>query len=435
MRIRRFTAPEMREAIRAVRDELGPNAVILSNRKVPEGVEVVAAIDYSEEWVEDSVTAPALPVAPPPVEPVVRAPEPKQPVPSEALASLDAFTRYEQAAEREPVERRRPAPAVARTQEPVFSTAIERELRSLRGLLENQVSSLAWGDFGRRQPVRAALVRRLMQLGLTRTVADPIAANAHTHARRDVGDDEALWRRALGELSRRIPISNDDILSTGGVVALVGPTGVGKTTTIAKLAARFRISNGADSAALLTTDNYRVGAQEQLRSYAQLLGLPFAMCNGADELRDAVERYRDRRLILIDTAGMSQRDIRLAEQARLIEHGAESAHRDPRLYLVLSANTNYPTLEETVEAFGDVTLDGCILTKIDEATSLGGALSIMLEHALPALHTCDGQRVPEDLHRADARQLVSRATQFSRQVYERSEEHLEMAYAGVAAHA
>ncbi len=422
MRIRRFTASEMRDAIRSVRDELGPDAVILSNRKSADGVEVVAAIDYSEEWVEDS--NPTLPPAAPAVAKETAALEPP--------TSLDAFTRYEQAAE---LERPAPAPVRPAAPEPVYSNALEQELRSLRGLLENQVSSLAWGDFGRRQPVRAALIRRLMQLGLTRAVADPIAANAYTRTRRDMGDDEAVWRRALAELARSVPTADDDILSTGGVVALVGPTGVGKTTTIAKLAARFRMSNGIDSAALLTTDNYRVGAQEQLRNYAQLLGLPFAVCNGAAELHDAVERYRDRRLILIDTAGMSQRDIRLAEQARLVEQGAETTQQDPRLYLVLSATTNYPTLEETVEAFGDVTLDGCIVTKVDEATSLGGVLSIMLERALPAIHMCDGQRVPEDLHRADARQLIARTVQFSRQAGEPADERLEMAYAGIAAHA
>ena len=290
---------------------------------------------------------------------------------------------------------------------------VERELRALRELMERQVAGLAWGDLGRRQPRRAALLRRLLTMGLSREVADAVAIGVPSEQDAEVGlgAEEHCWRRVLHTLAERLPVAEGNLLETGGVVALLGPTGVGKTTSLAKIAAHFRIRHGADSAALLTTDNFRVGAREQLRTYAHLLGFPFSVCDDSSELHDAISRHRSRRLILIDTAGMSQRDVRLAEQAAVIRQGARALRGSVQFHLVLSATTTYATLEETMQAFAQVPLEGCLVTKLDEATTLGPVMSLLIRHRLPIAFTCSGQRVPEDMERPNIANLLALAEQ------------------------
>ena len=194
-------------------------------------------------------------------------------------------------------------------------------------------------------------------------------------------------------------------LEQGGVFALLGPTGVGKTTTVAKLAARFAISHGSEHVALVTTDSYRIGAHEQLRSFARIIDIPMRVANDEGELSLSLEHFYDRRLVLIDTAGMSQRDVRFAEQAAHMRRGSPRV----RNYLVLSATTQFTGLREAVQAFGQAPIDGCVITKLDECTSLGAVLTVLLEHDMPAAYVADGQRVPEDVAPAEADTLVARA--------------------------
>jgi flagellar biosynthesis protein FlhF len=195
-----------------------------------------------------------------------------------------------------------------------------------------------------------------------------------------------------------------DVMSQGGVVALVGPTGVGKTTTVAKLAARYALRHGYDQVALVTTDSYRIAAHEQLRTYARILGIPVRVANDENELRTTLDNLADRSLVLIDTAGMSQRDRRLAEQFRTLVAGAPAV----QTYAVLAANTQAATLDEVVGAFQGAELDGCVLTKLDECTSLGGILSTIMERHLPLAFFSDGQRVPEDIYPATPELIAER---------------------------
>jgi flagellar biosynthesis protein FlhF len=198
-------------------------------------------------------------------------------------------------------------------------------------------------------------------------------------------------------------------MAQGGVVALVGPTGVGKTTSVAKIAARYAMRHGYDQVALVTTDSYRIAAHEQLRTYARILGVPVRVANDADELRTTLDNLADRSLVLIDTAGMSQRDRRLAEQFHTLVTGAPTV----QTYAVLAANTQPGGLDETVHAFRGAELDGCVLTKIDESTSLGPALSTIIEQSLPLAFLSDGQRVPEDLHDVGPALLAERLTEIA----------------------
>ncbi len=374
MKIKRYFAPDIRTAIRQVREQQGPDAVILSNRSVEGGVEIVAAVDYDEEAVMSQIRGVGAERAETQRD---KAPEPPAP---------DAGAQ-------------RPAVQNIWSQEPVLAE-MRRELNSMRGLLQNQLSGLAWGDLVRKQPQRAALLRRLANLGVSSRLAKRITEKTEA-----CGDQDQLWRQALGLFAHALPVSEDDILSQGGIVALLGPTGVGKTTMVAKLAARFCMRHGNRQVALITTDNYRVGAHEQLRTYGRILDVPVRVVGEDEALGAVLEHYADRRLILIDTAGMGQRD------ARLDRHLAQL--RDQflpiRRYLVLSATTHRTGLSETARRFGKVPLHGCMLTKVDEATRLGGALSVIIEQQLPVAYVGDGQRVPEDLAPARAHNLVSMA--------------------------
>ncbi len=282
-----------------------------------------------------------------------------------------------------------------------------RELSSLRGLLEQQLSGLAWGELARRHPVRASVFQQLIDLGLSQSVARGICEEITD----DISDPRAAWRRALGVLAHHIRVVDEDILSDGGVVALLGPTGVGKTTSVAKLAARFALRHGAQQVALITTDSYRVGAHEQLRTFAQIMGIPVRVANDVTELRSALEHYCDRRLLLIDTAGISQRDVRFSQQIALVHEGSPLV----KTFLVLSSTAQYLALEEAVRAFSGTKLDGCVITKTDEATNLGAVLSIVCQHEIPAAYVSNGQRVPEDISSARAHLLVTRAVTIAQQ--------------------
>ncbi|PPE74081.1 flagellar biosynthesis protein FlhF [Solimonas fluminis] len=391
MKIKRFLAKNMREAIRLVREEQGPDAVILSNRRIDGGVEVVAAVDYDAALMQQAQRAATAAAEPPPpaVAPAPAAP----PVPRRAAPAPAAVAAARPAA---PL----PAPAAPELQQ------LRREIGGVRRMMEQQFASLMWKDLREQQPERMAALRALANIGidpaLVRSILDEMPAQA---------DGERARFLPLGLLSRRIPVVKKDFILDGGIFALVGPTGVGKTTTIAKLAARYAERHGVRDIALVTTDHYRVGAQEQLFTYGRLLGVPVHTAANGEELARTLFRLSDRKLVLVDTAGLSPRDQQL--QAQFAElHGSRSPMR---VLLTLSATQQAGDLEEIVRRFKPARPEGLVLTKLDEATRIGGALSAAIRHRLPLGYLADGQRVPEDLHLARADQLVLRAMQLTRQ--------------------
>ena len=421
MKIKRIFAADIRQAIHQVREALGPDAVILSNRQVQGGVEIVAATDYDEALLS-SLGDPALGA-----QAAVR--DPSSQVRAEDEAPIRDKRVARKSADQSGVKpAARTAAPIEWSQDPAL-VEMRRELKTLRGLLENQMSGLAWGDVGRRHPLRATLLRRFMELGLSAHLCHQIADSVSE----DVDFDHA-WRHGLGQLAHRVTVTDDDILTAGGVVALVGPTGVGKTTTIAKLAARFALRHGQDSVTLVSTDGYRIGAHEQLRIYGRILNVPVRLATNAEELHNTLEDLRDQRLVLIDTAGMSQRDVRLSKQFTLLQ-GGSLQQTSIKTYLVMSATSPVAALSQIVQAFRGAHPRGCILTKLDEAVSLGAALSAVIEHKLPVAYVSTGQRVPEDMQPARAHTLVVRSVTIMQQAAgdPMEDESLEIALGGILA--
>jgi len=388
MKIKRFFAKDMRQAIRNVRDELGPDAVILSNRKLNGGIEIVSAIDYDESLFSqmnpDSANAKVETRA--------------QPTNTE-MNTNPSFSDSE-AAQPEANKKQ------AEWMEDPMLIQMKSELKDLRGVLESQLSQFNQTDFQRRDPDKAAIIRRLEKLGIDMEMGRELVALLP-----EVVDIEHGWNQMLGILSHQIEVTDDDILTRGGVVALVGPTGVGKTTSVAKLAARYSLRHGNRQVALISTDSYRIGAQEQLMNFGRILDVPTYAVNDAKELSARLNDLADKRLVLIDTAGMSQRDIHLSEQLQTL---SDCSNRI-KTYLVMAANTQASTLREVMRSFSKSSLEGCILTKIDETTILGGALSTLIRYQLPIAYYSDGQRVPEDMYPARAHSMISRAVSLMQQ--------------------
>jgi flagellar biosynthesis protein FlhF len=417
MKIKRYTAVSMRAALAQVRAEQGPDAVILSSRRGDDGIEVIAAVDYDEALFAEATRqrTPTPVITPEPAAPIV----PPEPVSTAAPARLAATAsartsvamRSMPAAAITPpsapvmvraavgANQRKP-PAVAQT-EPGYG-AMQRELQDMRQLLQTGLAGMTWHDKRLREPLKARVFEELSAMDIAPDVAMALAALT---PQRTSLDNRSLIPLAL--LVKYLPVV-DQLAGVGGVsgvaggiIAVVGPTGAGKTTTIAKLAARWCSHHGSGDLALVSTDGYRVGAREQLQTYARIVGAPMYAANSGMDLARVLERLKSKKLILIDTAGMGPRDVRLTEQLAALQLGAARA----RVMLALPAQGEGHALEEIVQAFARVTPAACILTKVDEAASLGAVISTTLRHKLKIAYVCDGQRVPEDLHAAHQKRV------------------------------
>jgi flagellar biosynthesis protein FlhF len=383
MNVKRIVAKTSREAMRQLRETLGPDAVILSNRAVEGGVEVLAL-------ASEDIAA----MAPPAVEAPVRAPAPRTPAP-----------RAQTAPEPEPAVtiKRRLIERVAMPSEDSshLAQSVISEIKTMQTRLESQLADMAWRDLPSRDPAGATLMRDMLGAGFSATLARELLETLP----KGEGEQAQAWMR--NTLMKRLQVmqSETDMLDSGGVFALMGPTGAGKTTTTAKLAARFVVRHGADKLALLTTDSYRIGGHEQLRIYGKILGVTVHAVRDAADLRLALSELRNKHTVLIDTVGMSQRDQAVAEQVEMLCQAGKQIKR----LLLLNATSHGDTLDEVVQAYQTRGLDGCILSKVDEAASLGPALDCAIRHQLNVHYLATGQRVPEDLHLANRQYLIHRA--------------------------
>ncbi len=469
MKIKRFFAKDMRTALNQVKEELGNDAVIMSNKKMAGGVEIVAAVDND---AQAPAAKPEAPIAQAPKQAVNSAPEapmdapqiadslaallerqqtgaakPKaqptassqQASPAKAPASSSAFSKMMQgdftapeadlaqtSLNNERLESAATAtPKHTEAHNPVQSAEIatmREEMASIRQLLEHQVSGLMDQDLARRDPTRAFVLERLQGMGVSKTMAEQVVRYLP-----DDGSTKQAWQAGMAMLGRQLNTTQNEILRLGGVYAMVGPTGVGKTTTVAKLAALGAQKFGKENVALISTDTYRIGALEQLATYGRIIGCPVKQAKDSDELAELLYVLRNKKLVLIDTAGMSQRDLRLNQQLNTL---VRNARVDIRSYLVLSATSQREVLEETVRQFQKVELSGCIFTKLDECLSLGEIVSVAIQNRLPLGYLTNGQRVPEDIRVANAEKLIKKAEQ----LYLKRANALQSRHRAVASH-
>jgi flagellar biosynthesis protein FlhF len=368
----------MREALAAIRADLGADAVMLSSRKVGSSVEVIAAVDYdgsfdgnarTDDYADD--------------------------------ASMRALGEYAQAVHRSGAQGSvvPPAPSAAVASRapvtaaaaPAAESSLALEIKDLRRLLETQLASLAWTDLNRQAPVRARVLRELAKLGV-----DPVLATELADEVPGTASYQEAMRLVVRRFGERLPLVAWDMADDGGVFAIVGPTGVGKTTSIAKIAARFVLRHGVEKLGLISTDTYRIGARQQLSNFARILRAPMHVAENAADLKRVLDGFAHKKLVLIDTAGMSQRDVRLANQFTTLK---VEGHR-VQTVLALSAGADRGCLAEALKVFEAAEPSALIVTKLDEAAGLGGLLSLAIKSDLPIAYLSDGQRVPEDLHRA-----------------------------------
>ena len=491
MSIKRFVAPNGREALAQVRRELGDDALVLSTRKMTGGrIEVLAVgPDEMQTLIEDANTAPARSARVATVAPASKAADARAdadaPVNGVRTESFEQFLRrqaqrqIERQAEMEAVSssatepqratvrqreelaaaslddeavaaeppakiapsvfRRRAetqasaatdlaeatsmqrlavTPPLASAAEPAPATAplgavadarLLAELQSMRALLLEQMVTMgaasSAADLHRRSPMQVRAMTRLMTAGFSPDVARHIAEHAPAAA---TPADSDRWLADVLALNVRCVDADNDWLGDGGVFALVGPTGVGKTTTVAKLAARFAVRHGAQALGLITLDAFRVGAHEQLRTYGRILGTPVHLAQDMVTLRDLLASMAGKRLVLIDTCGVSQRDERLYDMLAMLEQ-ASAGQRPIERLLLLNAASHAETLDDVARAWQARQCVGALLTKLDEAVRIGGALDCVLRHKLAVLGATNGQRVPEDWLAADAHELATAA--------------------------
>ncbi|MEX2482650.1 MAG: flagellar biosynthesis protein FlhF [Gammaproteobacteria bacterium] len=386
MKVKRYFASNMRSALDMIKEEQGPDVLILSNRKVDGGVELITADELSEQEANElaargesrrrsDVAAVAEKTEVPAASPAAKAPRPAwfpDGGDSRDLLWTDAGT-------------------VAQMRE---------ELQSLKGLLENQLCGLAWSEFGSRHPLRARLMRVLAQVGISATLAREQVAEVP-----DEIDNRARRHRVQALQVLRLNVMNDPILRHGGRVALLGATGVGKTTLVSKLAARQALAHGADSVAVISMDDRRLGAGQQIKAFGRLIGSAVYTLRNATELSEVLEENAARALVLIDTPGHAPGHPACHEFAAMLERLGGGI----QMFNVLSATTDYLSALRALRAAADLPLDACILTKLDEAATLGPSLSAIIETGLPLAYTSAGQQVPDDLDQADARALIERA--------------------------
>ncbi len=466
MNVRKFIASNARDALRKVKETLGPDAIILSNRGVGDTVEIMAvaardmaAIVPGGSYERPAAPAPAPAYTMPPVEtrPVsgfasapgpftasaasrditdeqddytvrlsaamrtrASTPSPATPANAGSNTGTGTLSRPEiptdgrgavrpdiarpapprPAVRNEPDAMRSPPPSAVTVSAAVVPAEVMEEVRALRKLVEQHLAGFAWGETARRQPVKTEILRHMLDAGFSPQFSRDLLAGLPTQfdARQALAWVKSAADRFLITLGTDL-----DIIDRGGVFALIGPTGVGKTTTTAKLAARCVLRHGASKLALVTTDGYRIGAHEQLRIYGRILGVPVHLVKNGDDLRQTLADLAHKHVVLIDTMGMSQRDRQVAEQIGMLTDCG--VHR----LLLLAATGRGDTLDDVVRAYDGPGLAGCVLTKVDEAASLATALDVIMRHGLKLHYVSNGQRVPEDLHLPNRPYLLHRA--------------------------
>ncbi|MFM9835467.1 MAG: flagellar biosynthesis protein FlhF [Methylophilaceae bacterium] len=402
MNIQRFFGKNSKAALAQVREALGDDAVILSNRAVEGGNEIMAFREeeiasipaynsadqnFGASMVEDAQSST--------LEALFR----------KRVQSEQSLNKTSNADELNDEAIQSRAEVIAQAQANEASAQIAnmmQEIRNMRSMIESQLTEISWSAIQHRDPVKSIALGKLLSAGFSSALSKQLAENI---PEKQNNTNAMKWvQNVLGKNLKSIG-KEDEILDQGGVFALIGPTGAGKTTTTAKLAARFVMKHGTEKLGLISTDAYRIGGHEQLRIYGKILGVMVHTVKDEDDLKIALNELKGKHTILIDTVGVSQRDRMVAEQVAMLS-GASS---NIKKLLCLNATNTGDTLIDVVQAYKGRGLDGCIITKEDEAVTIGNVIDVVIREKLKLFYVTNGQRVPEDIYIAEKMQLINHA--------------------------
>lgn len=427
MKVKRFTAATMQAALRQVSQELGADAVIVSSKKTAAGIEVVAALDYQSQSAQPEIDRQlqlqqeleqarvSQQQRQAPAQREARLAQARQADVSSREGLVSALNSLKQPASApapaaaRAVAERQPAPAVRQESDVApeyYNRALEQVQGELRDMKDWMISHNG-NPWDTRRPLtwlQSQIWSRCQDLGLEPAWSDYVASRVNA----DNLDD--AWKQVQNLLMQDLPVSANRLLDRGGLYALVGPTGAGKTTTIGKLAAQFVIRHGAESVALVTLDNYRVAAHDQLRTFARILGVELHVVPNGSDLSKVLDGLKGKKLVLVDSAGLASQDPHFGVQLSMLKQTG------PRLkkLLVLPLTSQGRCLQENYELFKGAGLSGCVFTKLDECFSLGAAMSVAALTQLPVTLVTDGPHIPDDIHYPDAAKLVKLAEQMAR---------------------
>ena len=472
MKVRRFTASSMQKALKTVRDEMGPDAVILSNHRVNGGVEIIVAQNY--EPVSAKKSAPVYQAEETEEHPVKRTTSAQKndketnpwpflnanerhdveeqlklqdqlealkrqreneqpPTPSQPAMNVNSQSDLQTSLQHIKQQRKDPGytyqppeitdaipnePSIQQTvksqQNQQILNDVRNELNDLKDLLVSNSNSTAiqthhnfvWKKFSPANALQAKLWQRLEQMGFDDWLIYQLLHKVQSHA-----DEKKAWQASLHDLAQHINISPSDRLKRGGIFALVGPTGAGKTTTIAKMAVRYTLEHDGAKVGLITLDNYRLAAHDQLRTLGQILGVPVQVADQDHPLSQCIATLKECDLILIDTAGLTPEHPMLKYQLDQLAQLTTPVHT----LLALPATNNSRVLRKVYHNYKAAKLSGCVLTKVDEASSLGDVITVLLECKLDLAYSTDGQRIPDDFNPANAKSLVKHAVRMAQQ--------------------
>ncbi len=435
----RFTAKNAAEALKQVRQALGPEAMVLSTRESDEGVEILAITPDGLDEVSQTMaragsslqasrSTPSASLANAAekrgieqvtqafphelvISDVIKAPRKRDGSPVHTPESLAQASGTKVTTSGRQLSATAPAGSgVGRSGPPGvdLSPSVQKlvlEMAEVKNLLQSHLATSFWSNLQQQAPVHAELVKRMINAGISPKLCADIVQSLP-----EQGSIDDLSEMVAQTLERLIHTQDPmEIFDEGGIFTFIGPTGVGKTTTVAKIAARCVLRFGRNEVILLTTDTYRIGAQEQLKVFAKILGLPVVAVRDSEDLTAKLSEASKKKIVLIDTAGVSQRDTLMLDQAQLLAKGQANRHR----ILVMSATTDLRTQEDIIQLHGHAdsghAIQSVVVTKTDEAALIGPVVDSLIRHSLPLLFISNGQRVPEDLSAPSAQYLAHRA--------------------------
>lgn len=425
MKAKKFFASTMQQALKKVSEQMGPDAVVLANRKVNGGVEVITALDYdpkthgkidfdnyqSAGGIGDTIQKNGSSLLQAELraanEKVKRSSWGEEP---DELIGLNERLSNTSIEKSKPAKKKSLFGGRAKSSGRSANDdlgAMKQEILGLKQMLRQQLDEREMADYASYHPLHASALKRLTQLGLSNDVSRSIVDRIS-----EMHDEQSIWREALTLLAEELPIAKNDLLDRGGLYVFYGPSGSGKTTSIAKLAAKYALRHGSEGIVLISTDGQRIGAHEQLRTLGRILNVPVRVVDKKHSLEQLLNTVRNKPLVIIDTPGVDPAGSSVHQQLRAIQQNTDAM----KSLLTIPSTAQKSVINRVVQSYQDFKLTGCILTKLDEGGLLGDVLDVMIRNLMPVAYISNGVRIPDDIESANAGNLISKAVYMQQQL-------------------